>query len=102
MHNYLTNLALWKHKDFRVFYGLLAIDEDLSIMNDTKQQKAEEDAQHSKNLQNSSPADKLTAENKSINSEPSIPSARHNESESQENQASKANTAPSDLNIKEW
>jgi hypothetical protein len=53
-------------------------------------------------LQNSNPADKLTAENKSINLEPAIQSARHNENESQENQASKANTAPADLNIKEW
>jgi len=53
-------------------------------------------------LQNKNPADKLTAENKSINLEPAIQSARHNENESQESQASKANTAPSDLNIKEW
>jgi hypothetical protein len=37
MHNYLTNLALWKHKDFRVFYGLLAADEDLSMASDMKQ-----------------------------------------------------------------
>jgi hypothetical protein len=53
-------------------------------------------------LQNSNTADKLTAENKSINLEGAIQSARHNENESQENQVSKANTAPAALNIKEW
>jgi len=53
-------------------------------------------------LQSSNAADKLTAANKSINLEAAMHSARHNENESQENQASKANTAPADLNIKEW
>ncbi len=30
MQQDLINLALWKHKDFRVFYGLLAVDDAAS------------------------------------------------------------------------
>ena len=31
MQQDLINLALWKHKDFRVFYGLIAADDDSSL-----------------------------------------------------------------------
>jgi len=73
MQQDLINLALWKHKDFRVFYGLIAVDDvassrnmEKSINNDSM---TKEEQQTSEKTENDNSAIKFTAENNLYNSQ---------------------------------
>lgn len=69
MQQDLINLALWKHKDFRVFYGLLAVDESTPSENSKKQINNDSIAQEESKPNQIDSARKLTAENNSYNEE---------------------------------